>query len=301
MRSLLILAIVGFAAQLIDGSLGMAYGVTASSLLLAAGTAPAAASAIVHLAEVGTSLFSGAAHWKFGNVDWKVVGIMALPGAIGAFFGATLLTNLPADLAKPFVALFLLSLGVYVMYRFLRLKGARPQLKPRPSAKFLAPLGLVAGTMDAIGGGGWGPIGTSSLLSSGRMEARKVVGTIDTSEFAVSIAASAGFLLGLGSTGIDWTTALALLAGGAVAAPIAAWVVKHLAATILGVAAGGWIVLTNSMTVMESWFNLDKASGLLWLIMAVLGAGWLLLIGWTVRNHRAAKKQAVQERELIGA
>lgn len=301
MRSLLILAIVGFAAQLIDGSLGMAYGVTASSLLLAAGTAPAAASAIVHLAEVGTSLFSGAAHWKFGNVDWKVVGIMALPGAIGAFFGATLLTNLPADLAKPFIALFLLSLGVYVMYRFLRLKGARPQLKPRPSAKFLAPLGLVAGTMDAIGGGGWGPIGTSSLLSSGRMEARKVVGTIDTSEFAVSIAASAGFLLGLGSAGIDWTTALALLAGGAVAAPIAAWVVKHLAATILGVAAGGWIVLTNSMTVMESWFNLDKGSGLLWLIMGVLAVGWLLLIGWTVKSHRAAKQQAAQERELIGA
>ncbi|WP_460463504.1 sulfite exporter TauE/SafE family protein [Arthrobacter pigmenti] len=297
MRSLLILAIVGFAAQLIDGSLGMAYGVTASSLLLAAGTAPAAASAIVHLAEVGTSLFSGAAHWKFGNVDWKVVGIMALPGAIGAFLGATLLTNLPADLAKPFVALFLLSLGVYVMYRFLRLKGARPQLKPRPSAKFLAPLGLVAGTMDAIGGGGWGPIGTSSLLSSGRMEARKVVGTIDTSEFAVSIAASAGFLLGLGSAGIDWTTALALLAGGAVAAPIAAWVVKHLAATILGVAAGGWIVLTNSMTVMESWFNLDKTSGLLWLIMAVLAVGWLLLIGWTVRSHRAAKQQAERQPE----
>ncbi|WP_026819537.1 sulfite exporter TauE/SafE family protein [Arthrobacter castelli] len=301
MRNLLILAIVGFAAQLIDGSLGMAYGVTASSLLLAAGTAPAAASAVVHLAEVGTSLFSGAAHWKFGNVDWKVVGIMALPGAIGAFLGATLLTSLPADLTKPFVALFLLSLGVYVMYRFLRLKGARPQLKPRPSAKFLAPLGLVAGTMDAIGGGGWGPIGTSSLLSSGRMEARKVVGTIDTSEFAVSIAASAGFLLGLGSAGIDWTTALALLAGGAVAAPIAAWIVKHLAATILGVAAGGWIVLTNSMTVIESWSTLDKASVWLWLIMAVLVVAWLLLIGWTIKKHRAAKKPIGREGELTRA
>lgn len=252
MQSLVLIGIVGFIAQLVDGSLGMAYGVTSSTLLLTVGTAPAAASAIVHLSEVGTSLVSGASHWKFGNVDWRVVSILALPGAVGAFAGATFLVSLPGELAKPWVALLLLSLGVYVIYRFLRLGGAHPQLKARPSAFFLFPLGLIAGALDAIGGGGWGPVGTSSLLASGRMEPRKVIGTIDTSEFVVAVAASLGFLIGLGSAGIDWAWALALLIGGAIAAPIAAWVVKHLAPRILGVAAGGWIVVTNSKTVLET-------------------------------------------------
>ncbi len=113
-------------------------------------------------------------------------------------------------------------------------------------------MGLVAGTLDAMGGGGWGPVGTTSLLSSGRLEPRKVVGSIDTSEFVVAVGGSLGFILALGSQGINWGYAGALLAGGVVAAPIAAWLVKHLAARVLGVAAGGLIVLTNSKTILES-------------------------------------------------
>ncbi|GAB3518222.1 sulfite exporter TauE/SafE family protein [Arthrobacter monumenti] len=287
MRSLVLIGIVGFIAQLVDGSLGMAYGVTSSTLLLTVGIAPAAASAVVHLSEVGTSLVSGASHWKFGNVDWRVVSILALPGAIGAFAGATFLVGLPGDSAKPWVALLLLSLGVYVIYRFLRLGGARPQLKARPSAFFLFPLGLVAGALDAIGGGGWGPMGTSSLLASGRMEPRKVIGTVNTSEFVVAVAASLGFLVGLGSAGINWAWALALLIGGAIAAPIAAWVVKRLAPRILGVGAGGWIVVTNSKTVLESWFGFEPTSPTLWLIVAALALGWIYLIVRAVRAHRA--------------
>ena len=225
MRKLIVLGFVGLLAQLIDGSLGMAYGVTSSTLLLAAGVAPAAASAAVHFSELGTSLVSGVSHHKFGNVDWRTVSILALPGFVGAFIGATLLSNMDAAVAKPVVAIILLSLGFYVVYRFLRLGGARPTFKGHPSAAFLAPMGLVAGTLDAVGGGGWGPVGTTSLLSSGRLEPRKVVGSIDTSEFVVAVGASLGFLFGLGSAGINWGYAGALLAGGVVAAPIAAWLV----------------------------------------------------------------------------
>jgi uncharacterized protein len=295
MRSLVLLGFVGLIAQLVDGSLGMAYGVTSSTMLLAVGVAPAAASAAVHFSEIGTTLVSGAAHWKFGNVDWRTVGILAVPGGVGAFFGATFLSSLDGDVAKPWVALLLTGLGVYVLYRFLRLGGRRPQFKNRPSAWFLAPMGVVAGVMDAIGGGGWGPVGTTSLLSSGRLEPRKVVGSIDTSEFVVAIGASLGFLVGLGSAGINFAWALALLAGGAIAAPIAAWIVRHLAPRVLGVAAGGFIVLTNAQTMLESWFGLDETSTTGWVIIGALALVWFSLIAGAVTSERAARRRVADE------
>ncbi|HWL95771.1 MAG TPA: sulfite exporter TauE/SafE family protein [Nocardioidaceae bacterium] len=297
MRNLVLLALVGLVAQLVDGSLGMAYGVTSSTMLLAVGVAPAAASAAVHFSEIGTTLVSGAAHWKFGNVDWRTVGILAVPGGVGAFFGATFLSGLDGDVAAPWVALLLTGLGVYVLYRFLRLGGRRPQFKSRPSPLFLAPMGVVAGVMDAIGGGGWGPVGTTSLLSSGRLEPRKVVGSMDTSEFVVAVGASAGFLVGLGSAGINFAWALALLAGGVVAAPIAAWVVRHLAPRVLGVAAGGFIVLTNAQTMMASWFGMDETSSTGWVIIGALALVWFSLIANAVSAERAAKRRAAEEEE----
>jgi uncharacterized protein len=292
MRNLVLLGLVGLVAQLVDGSLGMAYGVTSSTMLLAVGVAPAAASAAVHFSELGTTLISGASHWKFGNVDWRTVGILAVPGGVGAFFGATFLSGLDGDVAAPWVALLLTGLGVYVLYRFLRLGGRRPQFKSRPSALFLAPMGVVAGLMDAIGGGGWGPVGTTSLLSSGRLEPRKVIGSIDTSEFVVAVGASLGFLVGLGSQGINFAWALALLAGGAIAAPIAAWVVRHLAPRVLGVAAGGFIVLTNAKTMLESWFGFSETSATLWFIVAALAILWVSLVAGAVNAERAAKRRA---------
>jgi uncharacterized protein len=296
-RSLVLLGFVGLVAQLVDGSLGMAYGVTSSTMLLAVGVAPAAASAAVHFSEIGTTLVSGAAHWKFGNVDWRTVGILAVPGGVGAFFGATFLSSLDGDVAKPWVALLLLSLGFYVVYRFLRLGGRRPQFKSRPSAFFLAPMGVVAGVMDAIGGGGWGPVGTTSLLSSGRLEPRKVVGSIDTSEFVVAVGASLGFLVGLGSQGINFAWALALLAGGVIAAPVAAWIVRHLAARVLGVAAGGFIVLTNAKTMMESWLGFEETDGSLYAILGVLFVAWISLIVGAVNAERSSKRRLAAESE----
>ncbi len=292
MQKLLLLGIVGLAAQLVDGSLGMAYGVTSSTLLLAVGISPAAASAAVHFSEIGTSLVSGFSHHRLGNVDWRTVAILAVPGFVGAFAGATFLVGLDGDAATPWVAVILLALGLYVMWRFLVLRGRRPVFKSRPGARMLVPMGLLGGTLDAVGGGGWGPVGTTTLLSSGRLEPRKVVGSIDTSEFVVSLGGSLGFLFALGSQGIDWSIAAALLAGGVVAAPVAAWLVRVLPPRILGVGAGGLIVLTNARTIAVAAGASPAATTILLLALVIL---WLAVIARVVQHERMAR--ARQQRE----
>ncbi|WP_432559363.1 sulfite exporter TauE/SafE family protein [Granulicoccus sp. GXG6511] len=290
MWKLVVIALVGLAAQLVDGSLGMAYGVTSSSLLLAVGMAPAAASAAVHFAEIGTTLVSGVSHTKLGNVDWRTVGIMAVPGGIAAFLGATLLASLDGDLVKPFVAVLLLLLGAYVLVRFLVLRGGRPTIKGSPKAVFLIPLGAVAGFMDSVGGGGWGPVGTTTLLSSGRLEPRKVVGSIDTAEFVVAIGGSVGFLLALGHAGIPWSVAGALLLGGVVAAPIAAYLVRIMPAMVLGVAAGGLIIVTNVRTLGKA-VGIDGA--ILSPVLITLGAAAIALTIWSIL---AVRRRSLTER-----
>ncbi len=287
MRTLVLLALVGLGAQLVDGSLGMAYGVTSTTLLLAVGTNPAMASATVHLAEIGTTLASGASHWRFGNVDWKVVGRIGIPGAIGAFAGATFLSWLSTEIAKPVMSLILLALGIYVLVRFT-FRGLRTDQLGKPLRKrFLTPLGLVAGFMDATGGGGWGPVGTPAILASGRMEPRKVVGSIDTSEFFVAVAASIGFLVGLGTAGINATWALALLIGGLIAAPIAAWLVRIVPPRVLGSAVGGFIVLTNARTIV-SGDPLDLAGPGRAAVYAAIVLAWGAAVVYSVREHRKA-------------
>jgi uncharacterized protein len=252
LQKFLLLALFGLVAQLIDGALGMAYGLTSTTLLLAAGLAPAVASASVHLAEVGTTLASGAAHWKLGNTDWKAVGWLALPGGVGAFAGATVLSNLDGDAARPWISFFLVILGAYVLVRFAVL-GGRIQVREGSLRRpLLAPLGLIAGFLDAIGGGGWGPVATPTMLASGRMEPRKVIGTVSTSEFVVASCASIGFLVSLDSSVFALPVVLALLIGGSIAAPIAAILVRWLHPRVLGTAVGGLIVLTNGRTLLNT-------------------------------------------------
>jgi uncharacterized protein len=277
-RRLVLLALVGLAAQLVDGSLGMGYGVTSATLLVAAGIGPAAASAAIHFSEIGTSLVSGLSHHTLGNTDWRTVGVLALPGFVGAFAGATLLVNLDADVAVPVVAGLLIALGTYVTWRFLG--PGRLTFGPRPGVRFLAPLGLFAGALDALGGGGWGPVGTSSLLASGRLEPRKVVGSVDTAEFVVAVGGSLGFLVGLGSQGISWGYVGALMVGGVVAAPVSATLVRYLPARVLGVAACGLIVLTNLQTLAD-WAD---ASGVTRGLLASLAFTlWVLWTSWAVK------------------
>ncbi len=288
MRKLIVLALVGLAAQLVDGALGMGYGVTSSTLLLLAGVAPASASASVHLAEIGTTLAAGAAHWRFGNVDWRVVRRIALPGAVGAFSGATVLSSIPGDMAAPWMSGILLVLGIYLLLRFARPLAQRTDRRG-PSTRFLAPLGLVAGFVDATGGGGWGPVATPSLLVSGRMEPRKVIGSVDASEAVVACAASAGFLIGLSSNGFVLPIVGALLVGGLIAAPIAAWLVRLVPAQILGAAVGGLIVLTNSRTIMKTS---DLGGTPRMAIYALIVAGWAVALTFAIRALLRTRRAA---------
>jgi uncharacterized membrane protein YfcA len=290
-RSLLLLALVGLGAQLVDGSLGMAYGVTSTTLLLALNTGAASASATVHLAEIGTTLVSGAAHWRFGNVDWTVVRRVGVPGAVGAFAGATFLSRLSTETAAPIMSLILLTLGLYVLIRFTVAGLPRERVGLPLRKRFLGPLGLVAGFVDATGGGGWGPVGTPAILASGRLEPRRVIGSIDTSEFLVAVAASLGFLVGIGSANINFGWVGALLLGGMIAAPIAAWLVRLLPPRVLGSAVGGVIVLTNVRTLLRSdWIDApDAVRYACYLILAVL---WVAAVTWSVRQHLADRQAA---------
>jgi uncharacterized membrane protein YfcA len=292
-RNLIVLGIVGLVAQLVDGSLGMAYGVTSTTLLLAvAGLTPALASTAVHISEVGTTLASGVSHWKFGNVDWSKIVWLAVPGGIGAFFGAVVLSSvISAEAAEPIVAIFLFLLGAYVLARFAfnRNNNVVENL-PIPRA-FLSPLGLVAGFLDAVGGGGWGPIATPTLLSSGRMQPRKVVGTVDTSEFVVALCASIGFLITLSFAQVPWSVVGAILAGGLVAAPIAAWIVRHLNARVLGTAVGGFILLVNANTFLEAvGFNPQLNIIVYVAILAV----WITALYFAIAAIRRERKPVVE-------
>lgn len=288
MRTLVLLALAGLGAQLVDGSLGMAYGVTSTTLLLSMGTNPAAASATVHLAEIGTTLMSGASHWRFGNVDWKVVARIGVPGAVGAFLGATVLSGLSTGTAEPVMSLILLGLGLYVLSRFTFRGLPKANLGKPLRKRFLSPLGLVAGFLDATGGGGWGPVGTPALLAGGRMEPRKVIGSIDTSEFLVAVAASLGFLFSLGSQGLNWGWVAAFLLGGMVAAPVAAWLVRLLPPRVLGSAVGGVIVVTNVRTLLRSdWVAASGAVSVV--VYVVVYAAWVSAVTYSVRAHRREK------------
>ncbi len=243
MWSLLLVSVAGLLAQLVDGAMGMAFGVTSTSLLLFLAYNPAAASAVVHLAEIATSSISGLSHIRFKNVDWHALVKVAIPGAVGAFVGAVLLSNVDLSASRPWTALVLLSLGSLILYRF-----TRPSIlgkTRRARARWLAPLGLVGGFVDSTGGGGWGPMVTTSLTASNALEPRKAIGTTNTAEFAISLAASVGFLLGLGAEDIPWDAVGALLVGGVIGAPIAAWLVSKAPQRMLGVLVGNLIVLLN--------------------------------------------------------
>ncbi|MEV4545512.1 sulfite exporter TauE/SafE family protein [Micromonospora echinaurantiaca] len=295
MRKLILLALVGLGAQLVDGSLGMAYGVTSTTLLLAIGTNPAAASATVHLAEIGTTLVSGAAHWRFGNVDWKVVWKIGIPGAVGAFAGATFLSSLSTETAAPLMSLILLALGLYILIRFTAVGLPKGNLGKPLRKRFLSPLGVVAGFVDSTGGGGWGPVGTPAILASGRLEPRKTIGSIDTSEFLVAVAASIGFIVGIGSEGVNFAWVVALLAGGIIAAPIAAWLVRHIPPRVLGSAVGGIIILTNTRTLLRSdW--IDAPDSVRYPVYALIYVVWAAALAYSVRRYLANREE---ERRII--
>lgn len=212
---------VGFAAQVVDGAVGMAYGITSTSVLLAFGFPPAVASASTHAAEVFTTAVSGASHWRFGNIDWRVVGRLAIPGMIGGGIGAWLLGSLPGETVAPFITTYLLAMGLWILYRALR-----PQKEERTDPpKGVPVLGAVGGFLDALGGGGWGPIVATTLIGSGT-KPRMAIGSTSLSEFFVTATITGAFVF---TIGIElWPVIAGLILGGALAAPLAAYITSKL-------------------------------------------------------------------------
>lgn len=236
--------LIGFAAQLVDGALGMAFGVISSTLLVSIGAPPAAASATVHTVECFTTAASGASHALHRNIDWKLFRRLVIPGVIGGIAGAYLLSNISAEVAAPFVLAYLSAIGVYLIWR-----GAGHPPRPRPP-RVVAPLGLVGGFLDASGGGGWGPIVTSNLLIQGA-EPRKVIGTVNTAEFFLTISISITFLFALGPEAFGIAT-LGLLIGGLAAAPLGGWMAKRVPAQPLMILVGVVLTLTSAYGIYRA-------------------------------------------------
>lgn len=233
---------VGFLAQLVDGALGMAYGVVSSTVLLAFGVPPAQASASVHAAEMFTTAASGGSHILHRNINWGWFVRLAPAGIVGGALGAYVLTAIDGEAVRPFVTGYLGLMGAVILWRALRPRNGAP--KP-PRTRLLAPLGGAGGFLDAIGGGGWGPIVTSSLIGSGQ-EPRFAIGTVNAAEFLVTVAISASFVIALvsghwreaaGLATHAWAVA-GLIAGGVIAAPIAGYITRLVPVRPLTVAVG---------------------------------------------------------------
>lgn len=290
MTTLLLIALAGLAAQLVDGGLGMGFGATSTTILIAlAGLGPAQASAVVHTAELGTTLASGVSHWRFGNVDWKVVRRLAIPGAVGAFAGATVLSNLSTEAAVPLTATILALIGANLVWRFSRGRVHPREQRGEHSRGFLGGLGLAGGFIDASGGGGWGPVTTSTLLTLGRAEPRRIVGTVNTAEFLVTAAATAGFVIGLWDDLVaNLAAVLALLVGGVIAAPVAAWLVTRLNPAALGGVVGTLLIALNLPKVLPvGWVGVA-------LIVAVgVTFSW---VGW----RRSVRARAALDAPVTG-
>lgn len=235
---------IGFAAQAVDGALGMAYGITASSLLLGAGVPPAVASATVHAAECFTTGSSAISHRAFGNIDREQFRRLLLPGIIGAAIGAYLLARLPGDALKPWIAGYLLLMGGVIIFK------AFHDFPPRRVTTHLVPLGFFGALIDAIGGGGWGPIVASNLMARGNAF-RLTVGTVNAVEFFVTLTASLVFLMTLGLT--NWRIILGLALGGVLAAPLGAWMVGRVRPRPFQVAVGLLVVALSIRTLLQTF------------------------------------------------
>ena len=243
--TILLYVLVGFVAQMIDGALGMAYGVSSNTFLLSLGIPPAAASASVHMAEVVTTGISGFSHWKLGNVDWKLVRRLLMPGVIGGVLGAYLLTSVNGDVIKPYIAGYLILMGGVIIYKAFTIQ---PRKKPDEyHGPRVSWLGLLGGFCDAIGGGGWGPVVTSTLVARGK-HPRTTIGSVNFSEFFITLSQSVVFVLTL-SFSQYWQVILGLLVGGGIAAPLAARMTKQLPIKTLMIMVGVLIIILSIRTI----------------------------------------------------
>ena len=243
---LLLFVAVGFIAQVIDGALGMAFGVISNTLLISLGVPPAAASASVHTIKNFTGAASGISHVLHGNVDWRLFWRLLIPGMIGGILGAYLLTIIDAAVAKPIVLFYLTCIGIYLLIRGIRF----PPVEKKP--KVVEPLGFVGGFLEAAGGGGWGPVVTSNLLVQGA-NPRMVVGTVNTSEFFLAVTITITFFASLGFKAIG-PAALGLLIGGLAAAPFGAYFAKRISAKLMLIMVG---IVLSITSLFGLWMSLS--------------------------------------------
>lgn len=237
MEDYIIYFAIGFLAQVIDGALGMAYGLTATSLLLSFGVPAVNASAITHMAECVTTFFSAIAHHRFGNVDKRLFFSLLLPGLIGSILGVLVLTNVDNQIIKPIVGVYLLVMGVTVLIK------AFVVFPPKDMGHHLITLGFGGGFMDAVGGGGWGPIVTSTLLAKGQ-DPRMTIGSVNAVEFFVAVTASLAFFFN--EVVVGWKVIAALALGGAIAAPFGAFLCRHIPVKVLLLLTGTLIILLST-------------------------------------------------------
>ncbi|MBX9853247.1 MAG: sulfite exporter TauE/SafE family protein [Cytophagaceae bacterium] len=242
-EEILIFILVGFVAQMIDGALGMAYGVSSTSMMLSAGVSPELASAGVHTAEVFTSGASGLSHLFHGNVNKKLFKNLIIPGTIGAVLGAYVLTSIDGNAIKPFVSAYLLFMGMLII------KKAFNKIKKKTKTKRLAPLALVGGFVDSVGGGGWGPVVSSTLIGKGR-NPKYTIGSVNLAEFFVAVASASVFTIILGFQ--NWKIVLGLIIGGVIAAPLAAIIVGRIKTKPLMIIVGCLIIGLSLNTIISA-------------------------------------------------
>ena len=276
MDDLILVALAGFFASMVDGALGMGFGPTSSSILLSSGLSPAAVSTTVNLAKIATGLAAGASHWRFGNIDRRLVLKLAIPGAVGAVIGTTVLANVDGDDIRPVLAVVLMLVGLRILFRFSQALPVNRDLEADAERETRAPTFDVRGVEIAATAGGvtnglvgaWGPVVTPFLLHRG-LPPRYAIGSVNTAEVAVAIVSAGSLITSLGGEGLKLGVLLAMLIGGVLAAPLAAYVVRFFPPRILGLAVAGLLLLTQSRELA----NTQDLPGSRWLAyLSVPGA-----------------------------
>jgi uncharacterized protein len=279
-------ALAGGMAQFVDGTLGMGFGVTSATVLLYLGVAPVTASAATHAAKLPTTFVSGISHWRAGNVDKAVLWRLALPGMAGGFIGAVVLTNISLASAKAWMSALLIFLGLVIFAKFGLGKSLIPVPKGGHTVRWLAPIGVVGGFVDATGGGGWGPVATPSLMTVTAHEPRKVVGTVNAAEFLVAATVSIAFFTSAAAhDDIPWLPVAGLVLGGVLIAPIAARLAGRMPHAPMGTLVGGLVVLVNSVNVVAAFGDLPGILDVLGLLTIASVTSYVAYRAW--RRERA--------------